>query len=815
METLLQDLKFGMKLLLKEKGFTVTALFTLALAIGANSAIFTVVNAVLVQPLPFPDSGRLVTIYNSYPGVGIEKASNSAPDYGDRRQMTDVFEQVALFGTSGYDTGTDGMPERIPGMYTTPELFPMLRVRPLLGRTFTQDEAVPGKDKVVVLSYGLWKEKFAGDRGIFGKTVRLSGVPYRIVGVVPEGFEFLSREVRLWVPFALTDAQKSDDARHSNSWGMVARLKPGVSLAQAQGRIDALNKSLLDRFPQFRKLLENARYNTRVRFLQDERVDDIRNTLYMLQAAVLLVLLIGCVNVANLMLVRANVRLKEIAIRFSLGAGRVRLARQLLTESVLLAVAGGALGIVVAFWGVRLLNYLGAEELPSAVPIRIDAFVLGYTLLIAVLAGVFFGLVPLVHLLRRDLNAAFRQTERTGTAERPALFTRNILAVCQVSIAFVLLIGAGLMTLSFQRVLSVDPGFRPEGAAAARISLPPSRYQGDAQLRSFYSRLLEDLRGAPGIQAASITSLLPFGGSSNASVITVVGYAPAPGENPPVPAFNVVGPDYFRAAGIPLLQGRALTGSDSENSQRVVVIDEFLAHRYWPNRSPLGAKIRRGIENDSSAQTFTVVGVVRAVKTSDLADQKPNGQVYYSYQQAPPRNVHIVFRTAGAAAPAVNAVRSAVMKIDSELPLYDVKTMPERLARSVMDRRAAMTLCLVFAGVALILAAVGIYGVLAYAVAQRRREFGIRIALGAQAQHVLGMVFWHGLKLAAAGLAVGIGGAYFFTRVLASLLFGVRPANLPVYAFTATVLALSAIVASLVPSLRAIRIKPSITLRNE
>ena len=813
MDTLLQDLKFGVKLLLKEKGFTITALFTLALAIGANSAIFTVVNAVLLQPLPFPDSGRLVTLYNRYPGVGIEKASNGVPDYLDRRKMTGVFEGVALFDTNGYDVGMTGSPERIPGMYTTPELFRILRVRPVLGRTFTDEEAVLGKDRVVVLSYGLWKQMFGGDPNVLEKSVRLSGVPYRVVGVLPDGFQFVARDLRLWVPFAFTQQQMSDDARHSNSWSMVARLKPGVSLAQAQEQIDTLNKRNLERFPRYRKLLENARFGTTVRYVQDERVDDIRSTLYMLQAAVILVLLIGCVNVANLMLVRANVRLKEIAIRFSLGAGRGRLARQLLTESVLLAVAGGVLGTAVALWGVRLLNYLGADELPSAVPIRIDAYVLGYTLLIAVLAGVFFGMVPLLHLFRRDLNAAFRQTERTGTAERPALFTRNLLVVCQVSIAFVLLIGAGLMTLSFSRVLAVHPGFQPQGVVTAGLSLPESRYKDEASLRSFATRLLEDLGSAPGAQAAAITTMLPFGGSRNASAISIVGHTLAPGENPPVPGFNMISPNYFKAMGIPLLQGRAFAGSDGESSEHVAIIDEFLARRYWPNRSPLGGQIRTGI--DSTDAAYTIVGVAGNVKTSDLAEQNPGGQVYFSYLQRPRGDMNLVVRTAGAAAPAIGAMRSSLRRIDAELPLADVKTMPERLARSVMDRRAAMTLCLVFAGVALILAGIGIYGVLAYAVAQRRREFGIRIALGAQAGHVVGMVFWHGLKLAAAGLAVGVGGAYFFTRVLQSLLFDVKPANLPVYAFTATVLALSAIVASLVPSLRAIRIKPSITLRNE
>lgn len=813
MESLLQDLKFGAKLLLKEKGFSLAALLTLALAIGANTAIFTVIRSVLLRPLPFPEPDRLVTLYNRYPGVGVLKGSNSVPDYGDRKQETAVFEELALVGFSGYDVGAQGSPERVSGLYVTPSFFRLLRVSPGLGRIFTEEEAVLGKDKVVLLSYGIWKQMFGGDRSVLGRDLRLSGLPYRIVGVMPEGFQFLSQDARLWVPFAFTPQQTSDDARHNNSWAMVARLRPGVTVAQAQQRVDALNRRIIERFPQYRKLLEDAGFSTKVADFRAEMTEDIRPTLYLLQAAVAFVLLIGCVNVANLMLIRCNIRMKELAIRFSLGGGRWRLGRQLLTESVLLALLGGLLGIVTGFWGVRLLRYLGSEMLPRGGSIRIDGAVLGFTLLIAVATGLFFGSVPVIHLFRTNLNEVFRQTERSGTAQRPALLTRAILVVCQVSLAFVLLIGAGLMTRSFLRVLSVDPGFKPENVLTARLSPPRSRYGDEAQRRSFAGRVLESVRSLPGVKTAALTSYLPFGGDRNASVITIVGYTRAPGENPPVPGFNSVDSDYFRALGIPVLQGRTFQQSDTAESQKVAIIDRFLARRYWPNSEPIGAQIRRGV--DANDPVATIVGVVGSVKVTNLADQNPIGLVYFPYQQFPPRDMHLVLKTAGEGAGIVSAARREVLRLDPELPLFDVKTMPARLAESLLDRRAAMILCLVFAALALMLSAIGIYGVLAYAVTQRTREFGVRLALGAQTADVLGMVFWQGLRLAAAGLAIGLAGSYFLTRLMASLLFDVKPTDPLVFALVSVLLAGVALLASLVPSLRATRIDPVVALRHE
>ncbi len=812
LESLSQDVKFGIKLLFKDKGFTLTALFTLALCIGANASIFTVIHSVLLRPLPYPDPGRLVTMYNAYPGVGVGKGSNGVPDYIDRKKE-DIFEEIALIGFSGYDLGAEGSPERIPGEYVTPSFFRVLRIAPALGRAFSEQEATLGNERVVILSHGLWKEKFGGNPSVLGTDVRLSGVPYRVVGVMPETFEPLSDTTRLWVPFAFTPRQTSDDARHSNSWSMIARLKPGASVALAQQRIDALNKRNLDRFPQFRKLLEDARFHTVVVNLHDELVSDIKPTLLLLQGAVVFVLLIGCVNVANLLLVRSSIRMKELAIRFSLGAGRVRLGRQLLTESVVLALAGGALGLVTAIGGVRLLNYLGADRLPRGASIQIDGTVLGVTALAAIVTGILFGLVPVVHLFRRNLNHVFRGTERSGTAERPALLTRAILVVCQVSLAFTLLIGAGLMTFSFMRVLAVDPGFRPDSVLAASVSLPRSRYEDDARARTFLTRLLDAARSVPGVRHAGLTTYLPFGGGNNASVITIDGYVRAPGENPPVPGYNTIDSGYFQAMGISLLRGRMFADTDTETSQRVAIIDRFLARKYWPKGDPIGARIRRGIDNDSPL--LTIVGVVETVKTTDLADQNPVGQVYFYYKQSPPRNIHLVLKADRPETFIGGAARRELLRLDPELPLHDVMAMPERLSRSLLARRAAMALCLIFAGVALVLSAVGIYGVLAYTVAQRTREFGIRMALGAQTGNVLRMVFWQGLRLAFIGLAAGLAASYFLVRLMTSLLYQVRPGDPLVFVAVSGLLTSVAVIASLVPSLRATRIDPVVALRYE
>jgi predicted permease len=809
---MLQDIRFGLKLLWKQKAFSLAALLTLALCIGANTAVFTILHAVVLNGLPFPDSDRLVTLYNLYPGVGVtDRGANGVPDYLDRRKLSDVFEEVALIGSRGYDVGPDGATRRIDGEYVTPSYFRVLKAQPLLGRAFTEDEAVLGKDHVAILTEGLWREMFGRDPNVIGRDIRLSGVPYSIVGVMPDTFRALNRDRKLWVPFAFTPEQTSDDARHNNNWGMTAKLRPGVTVARAWQRVDALNKENLGRFAKYKDLLINARFQTKVIGMKDEMIRDIKDTLYLLQAAVLGVLLIGCVNLANLTLVRTSARLKELSVRFSLGAGRWRLSRQLLTESVTISLLGGLLGVGFALGGVRLLSFLGAEDLPRGGDIRIDGGVLLFTMLVTLLTGLAFGAIPLFTLFKRDLTEVFRGNERMGTSGRHALSLRAALVVTQVSLAFVLLIGSGLLTRSFMRLLTVSPGFKSENVVTAQFSLPPNRYKDATQQRNAVQSVLEKARAIPGAKHVGITTFLPFSNNQNASSILIEGHPLAPGELPPVPGLNTIDSGYLQTMGIPLLSGRNFSDSDGPDSMRVALVDQFMARKYWPNGSPIGSKLH-GMEDK---EMFTIVGVVGSVKTGDLAEQNPVGQVYFHYKQKDPDSVSVVMRGESDGVPLTNGLRAALSQVDPQVALFDTKTMPERMSASLLNRRAAMALCLIFAGLALLLSAVGIYGVLAYSVAQRTREIGIRMALGANARDVLGMVLGQGAKVTGVGLVIGGVGAFLLTRVMASMLFEVRPHDPLVFLATGGLLALVALVASFIPSLRAIWIHPSEALRHD
>jgi predicted permease len=814
-ESTAQDIRFAARLLRKSPAFTIAAIGTLALCIGANTAIFTVLNAVVLDPLPYPDSSRLVTLYNIYPGAGLgtDRGANSVPDYLDRTQLTDVFQSVALIGEGGYDVGAEGSPVRVNGQYVTPSYFHTLGVAPELGRAFTEEDATLGKEKFAILSHGLWKEMLGGDGAVVGKTIRLSGVPYQIVGVMPEGFRSPGSEARLWVPFAFTPQQMSDDARHNNGPVMMARLQPGVTLEYARQRLAVVDKRNIERLPKLRKLLEDAKFQTKIVWMRDELVKNVRPTLYLLQAVVALVLLIGCGNVASLMLVRVNVRMKELAIRFSLGAGRIRVARQLLTESLILAALGGALGVLTGYAGLRALLLLGAKELPRGGDIRLSGGALAFSAGIALLTGLVFGLVPVFYLFRRDLNEIFRGNERTGTSALGALWTRGALVVCQVSLAFVLLIGAGLLTLSFTRLLNVDPGFKPQHVLSAQLSLPRSRYKDDARVRNFLEAQLEALRRLPGVANAGANTALPFTGSNQDAIVMVEGHTLAPGELPPAPFWNFADAGYFQTMGIPLLEGRAIAESDTADAPRVAVIDQNMARKYWSRSEALGARIRMGAGETNPP--WTIVGIVGSVKRRDLAEQHSQGEIYFPYKQQTPRSVRIVVKTTTDDLRLIETIRRQIQSADPEMPVFDVKTMPSRLATSMVNRRAAMVLCVVFAGLALLLSAIGIYGVLAYTVTHRTREFGIRVALGAGVRDVVGMVVGHGAKLAAAGLAIGVAGAAALTRLMASFLYDVKPGDPTVFVGVAAGLMAVALGASLIPSLRAARIRPAIALRHE
>jgi predicted permease len=822
METLLQDLKFGVKLLWKEKVLSLTVLLTLAVCIGANTTIFSVINTVMLEPLPFHEPDQLVRVSNSYPNAGAERASNSAPDFFYRREHVRAFEEVAEYQYWGHTVGESGSTERARTMRVTPSLFPLLRVQPLIGRNFSEEEMDLGNEEVVILSYGFWQERFGGDPGVLAQDLRIDGRPYTIVGVLPEDFSFLGqRESRFYVPIPFTPEDRTPEQLHNNNYEMIARLRPGATIEQSVRQIEALDRGLMDEFPvpNARQILEDAGYHAQVHNLQDDLLRDVRPTFFMLWAGVAFVLLIGCLNIANLMLARSNVRMRELATRIALGANRARLSRQLLTEAVLIAVLGGLLGLALGAAGLRLIETMGVEDLPRGTQVAIDGSVVLFTFLVAIAAGIFFGTIPLLHMFRTDLNAVFRAESRTGTASRRAVLVRSALVTGQVAVAFILLIGAGLMFASLRAVLNVDPGFQPNSVLTGFVSLPESRYPDSAARRQFTDELLRQVRALPGVTAASVTSQVPFGGGSSSTVILPEGYVPRPGESLLAPFRTVAGPGYFEAMQIPLVAGRYFDERDTEDAQQVIIIDQWLARRYFADENPVGKRMLYGtlpgMEENEEDYLYTIIGVVGDIKHNDLTESEHVGAYYFTYRQRPRAFLTLVARTAVEPVTLTAPIRQVVSRIDPDLPFYYPETMEHRVAESLVSRRTPMLLLVVFAGVALILAAVGIYGVLAYSVTQRTRELGIRVALGGSPQQVFRLVISQGLRVLGLGLVIGLLGSLLLIRLIQALLYGVQPADPAVLGAVVLTLALCGIGACLLPARRATRIDPVVALNTE
>ena len=819
MERLLQDARYAIRVLLKDRAFTITALLTLALCIGANAAIFAVVNSVVLRPLPFPGPDRLVYIFNSYPKAGVARASTGVPDYYDRLRETDVFEELALYQERGVTVGSEGNVERLSGMAVRPSLFRMLRATPARGRAFTEEEAEPGADRKVILSQALWERLFGGRDSAIGQDLRINGTPYQIVGVMPDDFSFMSSDVELWIPLAFTAEQRSDDARHNNSWTMVGRLKPGASVEQAQQQIDALNVRNLDRFPDLKEILLNAGFHTVVRSLQEDVVAPVRSTLYLLWGGVLFVLAIGAVNITNLVLIRSTARMRELATRHALGAGFARITRQLLTETVVLTLIGGALGAAIGYWGLTVLTGVGLDALPRSAEIRMDRTVLGFTMALALGVGLLVGLVPILNLRHLNLSQAFREEGRSGTSSRSARAVRRLLVASQVAFAFMLLIGAGLLLASFERVLAIQPGFEPQALLTARVSPPSVRYPEQPQVRAFADRFLQAVRALPGVEAAGVTSNLPFGGDFSDSVIMAEGYQMTPGESIISPYQVTVTPGYMEALKVPLRSGRLFNDGDTPTSQRVVIVDETLARKFWPGQNPIGRRMFKPDNPEDltkpgpKTRWITVVGVVGETKMAGLVTSDTRlGTYYFPLPQDDLRTMTLAIRTKGDPLAVTSAVRQALASIDPELPLYSVKTMDDRIGESLSDRRTPMMLAAMFALVALFLAAMGLYGVLAYQVAQRRKEIGIRMALGSEPRGIFTLVLREGITLLAAGLVVGLGGAFAIRRAMESQLYGVSAMDPLVLAGVAGVLGSVAVAACAIPARRASRIDPTAAL---
>ncbi|HXG64213.1 MAG TPA: ABC transporter permease, partial [Blastocatellia bacterium] len=758
METLLLDLKYGLRMLLKKPGFTIIAAIALALGIGANTAIFSIVNAVLLNSLAFHEADRLVMIWHTYPKINLPQASVAAPAFVDYRDNAQSFESMTAFtGWSVNLTGA-GEPERVLGNRVSAGFFPTLKAEAALGRTFLPEEDQPGRNQVVVLSDGFWKRRFAADPDIVGKTLTLDGNGYTVVGVMPADFESF-RNLDLWTPIAFTPEQLSTNNHGHEYLSVIARLKPGVTMTQAQAEMDSIANRLVEQgfYPG------NNGWGITVVSLREEFTGQLRPYLLVLLAAVGFVLLIACANVANLLLARATARQKEISIRSALGASRARVIRQLLTESVLLALVGGLLGLAVAYGGLRLLITGVPSSLTNTIPgwnkIGIDPQVLVFTLAVSLLTGIVFGLVPALQTSKPNLNETLKEGGRSSTGGM-GRYARNSLVVFEVAITLMLLVGAGLLIKSFLRLQQVSPGFDPENVLTMRLSLPRSKYKEPPQIRNFYQQLLERVEGLPGVEAAGLVSNLPMSRNNWSSSFGIEGHQVAEGEMNPHGDPRVISPDYFRAMRIPLLKGRIFTDQDSADSKLVVIIDETLVKQYFPEGDPIGKRIAFGFEGTAQQPKWReIVGVMGQVKHYG-PDGRMKGQIYLPYTQFPQPQMSLVVRTPSEPTSIAGAVRSAVLAVDSDQPVYYVMPMEQLVSDMVAPRRISALLLMIFAGVALTLAAVGIYGVMSYSVTQRSHEIGIRMALGANRSDVLALVVKQGMAMAGAGVAIGLGAAF-------------------------------------------------------
>ena len=805
----MQDIRFAVRTLRKQPIFTLVAVLTLALGIGANTAIFSLLYQVLLRPLPYPDADRLVFVWNTYPGSNLPQASVSIPDYIDRKTQAGAIEDATLVTMRTANLNEEGYPEQLRSLAVTPSFFSTLQRAPRLGRAFTQDEATPDADKFVILTYGLWTSHFGSDRSIVGRDVRINGEPHRVVGVLPADFELPARDIALVVPFSFTPAQMSDNGRGNEFSSMIARLRPGATIAQADGQFKAIVSRNLERLPQLRSFAMTSGFSGYAISMRDQIVGDVRAPLYVLQAGVLLVLLIACANVANLLLMRATARQRELAIRATLGAADRRIIRQLLTEGIVLSLAGALAGIALGIAGLKALIALSATQIPGAPEATLYVPVLLFTFGLAVLTGIVFGVVPALTVLRGNTAAFLKEDSTRGSAGKRTGVTRAVLVVAETAIAVVLLIGAGLMIKSFVRLQSVNPGFAMDNVLTAEIALPASRYADVPARAAFWNRLTERARAIPGVTSVGLTTNVPFNGNVSSGSYTIVGRTLAPGEAVPHSRQEIVGGDYFKALQIPLIAGRTFADSDAAAAPAVCVIDQYLVNKYFADRNPIGEQIQNGPRFKA-----TIIGVVGSINSIDLGQPVTKERIYYAAAQQAPRTMALVVKTGLDPQRLVSQVRAAVQAIDAEQPIADVRTLDEWVSRSVANRRTPMTLLAVFGAVALVLSAIGIYGILAFGVAQRGREFGIRHALGADSGSILSLVLREGTRTAGIGIVIGLTGALALTRSLQSLLFGVTVHDPAVFGGVAAVLFAVALAACYIPARRATRVDPMVALRD-
>ena len=798
---ILADVRYGIRMLLRKPGFTAVAVLTLALGVGANTAIFSVVNGVLLRPLPFAEPDRLVWMWGNIRNGG-NRASVSPLDFLDYRERNDTFEEfAAIIGVPvPFNLTGDGEPERLNAAVVTGNYFQALGVRPTLGRVFLPENEKPGRDQVAVLSQGLWQRRFGGDPSIVNKTVTLDGKTFEIIGVMPPEFSF-PQTAELWVPMNF-DYSPEMKQRKGHFLRPIGRLKAGVTIAQAQADTDAVARSLEEQYPE-----SNTGWNLRLVPLRDQIVGNIRPTLFILFAAVGFVLLIACANVANLLLARAASRQKEIAVRTALGAAPFRIVRQMITESVLLALIGGALGALLATWGVDLLVKLGSGDIPSTARVSIDATVLGFTLVISFLTGLLFGLAPAIQTLKLNLSETLKEGGRSAADGAHRNRTRSLLVVFEGAIAVVLLVGAGLLIRSFMELQQVGPGFNAKNVLTMRVDLSREKYSAREKAASLFEQIESRIAGLPGVETVGMVSELPLSGQPNDMPFTVEGRPPVNMVDGFDADFRRVNQHYFAALRIPLLRGRNFTEQEVRQSAKVVVISELLASQVFPDEEPIGKRLLM-----MGKDAFEIIGISGDIRHRSLESQPFPAMYMPTYAMG---WMNLVIRTQRDPMTLATAVRKELQSIDPDQPVAAVRTMESWLYSSVAAPRYRTVLLGLFAAVALLLAAVGIYGVISYTVSQRTNEIGIRLALGARRSDVLKLIVGRGMTLALAGIGTGLAAAFGLTRLMSNLLFGVSTTDLMTFVVCAVLLSGVALVACYLPARRATRVDPMVALRNE
>ncbi len=813
--------------LLRDRGFTATALLTLMLCIGANSAVFSALNTLILRPMPFPDPERLVILFNCYPLAGSERSLNSVPDYLARREQVDVFEETAAMFYSGVTLSGEERPERIFCIRITPSLLPVLQTEPALGRNFTPEEAEPDAAPVVLLGHTFWRDRMGSDPAVVGRQLVLDGRSTTVVGVLPENFLFLDEwPAQLYLPVVIPESARGIENLHSNSMGMMARLRSDLPVEKARAlaveQVAAVNERLLDAWPVpgGRERIEATGFHTLVEDLKESFQRERRPVLTILMGGVVLVLLIGCVNIAHLKMTRLNLRRQELATRMALGADRRKLYQEMLGESLLLAGVGGLLSLPVTLVGIRLMTLVRVDELPFGGFIGLGVEVIGFTLLVTLAAAVIFGTIPVFQLLRIDLHTVFRFDGRTVTSGHGTMRYRSVLSVTQVALAFILMMGAGLLLTSLREVTRQDPGIEdPASILNGFIALPRDRYQAEEDRRKLADELLERVGGLPGVESAALTSRLPFVTFEATNVIVPEDYDLPADESLVSHRFAMVSPGYFKTMGIPLLTGRDFGESDGPGKEQVIIIDRLMAERYWPDSSPIGQRMVDDVPGGEATaeETFTVIGVVGAVKYLDLTEPQggAGGSYYLANRQFPSEFLLMAVRTGLEPLSLVESIQKEVSALDPDLPFYLPTTLEQRITDTLAAWRIPSVLVTFFAGLALFLAAVGLLGVLSYNVTQRTREIGIRLALGDSSGGIFRRVLVSGLWALLFGLAIGVVGVTLLTGLIRGLLYNTSPTNPLVFLGVTLLLSVVTLLASTLPAWRATRVDPVEALNYE